>query len=299
MTDDTIPYIPRNPGDLITAQDWDGMQVEIKKDMASRISASEEKIKQSGVNHATDADEFAGKSAGQWTADLDDRYAPKIHDHEGLTSYRRYMKRFTNDPGFDRLLLPHKLGRYPLVDAYELMPVVGTVNDQTQSFAGCKLFFYYGNEDADTYGLWAVAYRDRVPLGLRFGPLLAELKVSYTDHTSIEDLLNDFWDALARDPNDRIPHCHSPWTDESCERHRTVANLKSSGQWDDLYLAIRPRKLAIGSVVGGAGPGGMASTGIVQVTHANYDTLLVEVAEFPVDEGQGPRPLDLMFLLRS
>jgi hypothetical protein len=298
MTDDTSPYIPRNPGDLLTAKDWDDMQVDIKKDMTSRISASEQKIKESGVNHAMDADEFAGKTADQWTAELDNRYAPKVHDHEGITSYRRYMKRFTNDPGFDRLLLPHKLGRYPLVDAYELMPAASTINDQTQSFASCKLFFYYGNEDADTYGLWAVAYRDRVPLGLRFDPLLAELKVAYTDDTSIEDLLNDFWDALAKDPNDRIPHCHSPWTDECCERHRTVAQLKSSGQWDDLYLGIRPRKIAVGSVVSTPEGGTIPGTGIVQVTQANYDTLLVEVVEFPTDAGT-PRALDLMFLLRS
>lgn len=298
MSDDTA-YIPRSPGDLITAQDWTDLQVRIKQDMSARIAAVEQKIKAAGVDHAGDADEFSGKSADQWTSDLDGRYAAKVHDHEGTAAYRRYIKRFTAEPGFEKILLPHGLGRYPLVDAYELVPVVDSLDPKAAGFAGCKLFFYFGGEEADAYGLWAIAYRDRVPLGLRFGPLLAELKVAYTDDTTIEDLLNDFWEALARNPNDRLPHCHSPWTDECCERHRTVAQLRSSGQWDDLYLAIKPRKIAFDTTQGAAGDGPATDSGTVQVTHADYDTLLVEVVRFPADEQGTKRPLDLMFLLRS
>jgi len=36
MADDPKPYVPHNPGDLITAEDWNDMQVDVRKDMAAQ-----------------------------------------------------------------------------------------------------------------------------------------------------------------------------------------------------------------------------------------------------------------------
>ncbi len=291
MTDDTLPYLARHPGDVITAKDWDDVQVMIKTDMTQRIAAAEQEIRQNGVDHAGDAGKFAGKSDQEWLGDLDGRYARKVHDHEGVAVYRRYIKQFKHDPPYDKIMIKHNLGRYPLVTAARLVPVTTAAG-----YEDCKLFFYYGNTDADHFGLWAQAYRDRLPLGLPIGPLLTELAVVYNDNTSIRDLVNDLGDALAKDPNDRVKFCHSPWIDECCERNRTVGDLRRNGQFDDLYLAIRSRQC----VIGFDPPPDVTRPPVrVEVTHVNYNTLLVEVDNFESDGNDGWLPLDLMFLLRS
>ena len=40
MSDDTKPYISHSPGDLITAEDWNGMQTDVRKDMAEKIKTA-------------------------------------------------------------------------------------------------------------------------------------------------------------------------------------------------------------------------------------------------------------------
>lgn len=291
MTDDTKPYLARNPGDAITAKDWDDMQVMIKGDMTQRIDAAVQDLRQTGVDHAGDSTRFSGRTDHDWLTQLDGRYAPKVHDHEGAAVYRRYIKQFRHDPPYDKIMIKHGLGRYPLVVASRLLPVTTAAG-----YEDCKLFFYYGNADADQFGLWARAYRDQVPLGLPIDPLLTELAVAYTDQTSIQDLVNDLGDALAKDPNDRVKFCHSPWIDECCERNRTVGDLRRNGQFDDLYLAIRPRQCVVG--VDPAPAAGQAPVH-VDVTHVNYTTLLVEADSFEQDAKGNFLPLDLMLLLRS
>jgi len=283
MPDDT-PYISHTPGDPITAEDWNSVQVQIKEDIRGQIGKAEDEIRHGVVDKATDADKFADKSEADWTTELDQRYAAKIHDHEGQSVYRRYIKRFSGEPGLDKVLLRHDLGRYPLVDVYELLPV----NDA--KFPNCKILFYYGHEDADPNDLWVKVIRDRVPLGLPFDEVLGQLGVAYEDDDVIEDVLNDMWDALARDPNDEINHCQTTWVDECCGERRTVAQLKAAGNWDDLYLALRPKKRGLVMTAGQK----TAPAVEVAVTEVNYRTLLIETTGFTA----ASPPLDLMFLLR-
>jgi hypothetical protein len=288
MAAETTPYIDRNPGDLITAEDWDGVQVMIKEDIGARIEAAKEDIRHTGVDQAGNADKFSGKSETDWTNQLNDRYAAKVHDHEGQSVYRRYIKRFTGEPGLDKVLLDHDLGRFPLVDVYELLPV--TTKD---GFADCKLLFYYGHQDADDFGLVVKVYRESIMRGLPFEQILAELGVHYEDDDTIEDVLNDMWDALRKNPNDEITHGTSPWVSDSVGQRRTVLELKRADQWSDFYLAIQPRKCGKG-----ADPlsrGEVVVQGCqVDITHVNYGTLLVETHGLNSDSP----PLDLMFLLR-
>jgi hypothetical protein len=288
MSTQTLPYIPQNPGDLITAGNWNGIQVMIKEDINNKIEAAKEEIKKTGVERADNADQFDNKTPKEWTDDLDQRYAPKVHDHEGLAVYRRYIKEFTNE--LDQVLLHHDLGRFPLVDVYQLLPVTAK-----KDYEDCKLLFYYGHADAEEFGLWVRVYRDRVPLGVPFEGLLAELGVEYDDDDTIEDVLNDMWGALMRDPNDEIKHCTTPWVEDCCGQRRTVKDLKDANQWPDLYVAMKPRKCGKGADLDLNDGQLRGPTCQVEVTHVNYQILLVEAMGMKAADS----PMDLMILLRS
>jgi hypothetical protein len=298
MADECTPYIPRNPGDLITAEDWNDLQCKLQEDIQSTAAATEEKIKEEGVSQADNADKFDGRTPKDWTDELDERYAEKVHDHEGMAGYRRYIKRFSSE--LDKVLIHHKLGRFPLVDVYRLERVVGekASSEIHAEYGHCKLLFYYGHADAEDFGLSHQIYREKIRLGLPFGPLLDELGVEYEDDDTIEDVLNDMWDRFMQDPNDEIDHCQSPWVAECCGKRRTVADLKKADQWNDLYLAILPlRVLAGDSVCGREGaPGGdIRPQCKLTVAQVNYDTIYLEVKNLTENDP----PLDLMILLRS
>jgi hypothetical protein len=281
-TTELSPFIAREPGDLITADDWNGMQRKIKDEIRAQTQAAKEELKHEGVDRADNADHFATMSEQDLTDKLDERYASKVHDHEGPSAYRRYIKEFTSDPGLDSVLLEHGLGRFPLVDVYELLPVAPS----DKSLGKCKLLFFYGHADEDRLGLRERVGRDRVTIGIPFEEVLRELGVEYSEDHQIEDVLNEMWDAFLRDPNDEISHCTTPWVDECCGERRTIKELKEAGDWDDLRLALRPRKCGMGTDAPGC---------TVEVRHLTYSTLLLQVAAKALTAG----PLDLMILLRS
>jgi hypothetical protein len=288
-TTELSPFIAREPGDLITADDWNGMQRKIKDEIRAQTQAAREELKREGVDRADNADHFATMSESDLTDKLDERYAPKVHDHEGPSAYRRYIKEFTKDPGLDKVLLEHGLGRFPLVDVYQLLPVAPS------KFPGCKLIFYYGHADADELGLRErVGRSDWVYIGIPFEEVLRELGVEYSEDNQIEDVLNEMWDAFLRDPNDEIEHCTTAWVDECCGERRTIRELKEAGDWDDLRLALRPRKCGLGTF---AMSTEAKTTCIVEVRQLTYSTLFVDVATNALADAD--LPLDLMILLRS
>lgn len=272
------PYIEAHPGELITAQTWNEVQIDIKKDIADEIEAAKDDIRHTGVDKAKDADEFAGKTSEEWTGELDQRYAPKAHDHEGQSVWRRYIKRFT--PKVNEALLAHELGRFPLVDVYELLTVA------TLEGKACKILFFSGHADTDELDLRVEVYRDRALRGIPFDQVAAQIGLEYNDDSSIADVVDDFWTQFMLDPNDDIEHCQTAWVDECCERNRTVGELKKAGDWDDLFIGLNPHKVGFGPASGTA----------VDVSHVNYDTLYLR-ANFP---GAAPAAttLDLMLLLR-
>ena len=294
------PYIEANPGELITAQAWNQIQVDVKEDIADQVEAAKDDIRHTGVDTSKDAGEFSGKTPEEWLQELDERYAPKTHDHQGVTVWRRYIKRFT--PEINEALLVHGLGRYPIVDTYVLHPVA-TAGDQ--AFSKCKVLFFSSHADADDLGLRVRVYRDRALRGIVFEKLAAEVGLEYTETSSIADVLDDFWTQFILDPNDEIDHCQTPWVDTCCEQNRTVAELKKAGDWDDLYIALNPRKCAVGAQLN-TNPSDttlqlLAPDCRVEVAHVNYETLYVaaDPANWPTDADTGDAlPLDLMLLLR-
>lgn len=289
------PWIPASPGDLITADNWNDVQRYARADIkqsAADLQTKIDDVKQGLEN--VNAVKFGGKTPDQWA----EQFAPRIHDHEGQSVYRRYIKEFTQQ--VNQAFLSHKLGRFPIVDVYELLPVVDPIPTNLPAaeqgrYNDCKLLFYSGHADVDRLNLMVSVYRDRVPLGLPLEQVLGELGVQYDGNTSIADIVNDMWNAFRRDPNDELKHCTTPWIDDCCERDRTVEELKRAGEWDDLYLAYKPAKCA------DCGPSAGQDTtdgadGIrfdVDIMQVNYDTLLIQANNLVQNQ-----VLDLMFLLR-
>lgn len=280
---ETAPYFPAEPGQLISAERDNDLQVAIRDDIAVQIAAAKEEIIEGRVERAGDAEKLGGKTPAELTDENDERYAPKHHDHEGRVGYRRYVKHF--DDEVTKRFLTHELGRFPIVDVYALLPVVGP-DAKGDEFTGCKVLFFGGHDDADRYDLRVRAYGDRALRGIRFERWLDELGVEYEDDDTIADVVSDMWDAFMKDPNDEIPdgHCQTGWVDECCQRNRTVGELKKSDEWDNLAIALKPVKFGLGD----------ASPGIVRVEHVNYDTVYLEIENLP----KGEKDLDLMVLLR-
>jgi hypothetical protein len=126
MTDEKTPYINGKPGDLITAENWNQVQIDIKKDIDSRVgevNAALEEHKKAPV----DASTFAGKDPEEWTDDLDKRYALLNHSHDGVRRYQCYFLELETVDGIIGRLQPaviiHDMKRHPIVQVYELLAV--------------------------------------------------------------------------------------------------------------------------------------------------------------------------------
>jgi hypothetical protein len=235
---DQQPWVPADPGELIQAGKWNEAQQYARAGIADLEQSTASTVEELRVElRNVDAVRFGGDTPEEWSG----TFAPRQHNHEGQSVYRRYFKRF--DEISQEAFLQHDLGRYPLVDVYELRPVVGPrprAAQASQALLSAKLLFYYGHVDADEYDLRLRIGSERRPLGVPFWQALAEAGVEYEDDDTIEDVLNDLWTELARDPGDEIDHATTPWVDQNCGNRRTVRQLKDADQWRDLRLGIRP-----------------------------------------------------------
>jgi len=306
MANETTPYMPRNPGDLITAEDWNEVQVKVKEDMQDRIQAAKEQIKKTGVDRADNADKFDNKTPKDWTDDLDERYAPKVHDHEGPDVYRRYLKRLKAD---QKVVLEHKLGSFPLVDVYELLPIAP---DLSENPINEKFYLYYHHEERDRDLLFTEDRgMVRWPWGTPFEQLLSEYNVEWEDDDSLGDVINDFLDGFFKSPVvDHMEHSTSPWIND--HRKMLIGELKKRDEWPDIRWVFRPHKLIVGLPPVGPHewPESFSTPSWVDVIHLSYDALAVITPadlEGTVHEetasgetSKVPRmAIDLMILLRS
>jgi hypothetical protein len=309
MADENTPYIQRNPGDIWTAEDWNGVQMKIKDDIMGKIQDAMEQIEKTGVQRADNADKFANKAPGDWVKDLDQRYAQKLHEHEGQEVYRRYHKRFSKE--VPTAFLEHKLGRFPLVDIYEMMevsPEIVTSGLETSDGNPAKFFLYYHHEESDRFKLDVKVYRDRAKLGIPLEAALTEYGVEWEEDDTLQDVRNDLWDKLFALPNDEISHVSSPWIEEKCIERSKVGELIENDEWQDIRLAFRPvkcdllfcRALETQTNTGAEGTVRAAppapTTVPLRITHVNYDTMLVEIARPDLFLAQSF--IDIMLLLR-
>jgi hypothetical protein len=244
-------YIPRNPGDLLTAEDWNDVQRRIKEDIAQQIRDEVAKIKhvaQSDSAHKLDdktADELAKSILEQARQELPKR-----------TGYSRIFKRL--ELGAETVI-KHELGGYPLVDIYALHPFDVVCSEDDQKNQEQAYFFLYhqserrirftpvGKEASPGPGIEIEPSggASGTPFRIAFADMLVYYNVQYNDSSTLEDLETEFWDAFLKDPNDQFDdaeRCHSPWFDRNSGERRTVGELKSRGDWDEIWFKVVPRK---------------------------------------------------------
>src|SRR5262252_8790430 len=89
MANETAPYISRNPGDLLSAEDWNQVQVDIKNDIAGQIQKAMGQIED--VPHADDADKLDGKSLEDITKDIIQKVLEMVKHQAG--GYQRLFRR--------------------------------------------------------------------------------------------------------------------------------------------------------------------------------------------------------------
>ncbi len=242
----TEAYLTRNPGDLLTAEDWNDLQVKIKADIAGQVQSGIQAI--TTVPNAQNALKLENKSAEEWAQEIVRRALQQIPERTG---YQKLFKRLKPN---EEKVIEHGLEACPLVDVYALDTFeVVCSEDEQKNKASVNFFLYHSSEKklrhttGGTTEVFDIEPTDGTPpFRIAFAEMLALYEVQYTDDTSLDDLENEFWKAFFAAPNDEFDddkYCHSPWFDKCCCDNKTVADLKKRGDWDDLWLQMRPKKV--------------------------------------------------------
>jgi hypothetical protein len=287
MAEQLTPYIDRSPGDLITAEDWDDVQIKIKEDIAAKISTAINAIKT--VPYAENAGKLSGQTTEELTKDIIDKALAQIPTRTG---YRRLFKVLKF--GEEEVVIKHDLHEMPLVDVYQLDYFRVVCSEDDEKYESWVTFYLYHSsekklrykpEGGTTVSI-DIEPTDGHVYRIPFTDMLLRYNVSYTDTSSLEDLENDFWKAFFAAPNDEFDddqYCHSPWFDRCCRERSSVSSLKQKGDWDDVWFQMRPRRTVNFPVsVGPVEEGPTAAPTQVQVTHFDFDTLGVRLLAAPI-----------------
>ena len=288
MSDAPTPYVPAKPGDLITAENWNGMQVDVQQDIAKQLAAGIAGLK--NIDHATDADKIGGMTVADLTKYILDRAFAQLPKRTGYMQILCNLE-FTT-AGVDKLI-QHGLKAYPLVDLYELeyFLVVCAKDDAPADAQAEWVLFYLYHADERRLRIpnqtGAVDIETDPKFRILWKNLLDQFQeqklLDYTDDTTLDDLEVDFWRALFKSPpNDEFDpdtYCHSPWFEKCCGEKRTVGDLKRHGDFDDIYLKMMPRKKTDVSLkIGGSTPPEPAN---VQVSQLDLDTIALRLLAAP------------------
>lgn len=246
MENETKPYKTCYPGDAITAQDCNDVQVMIKEDIAAQTQAAVDGIQK--VPEAGNADKLENMT-------LDDlkELMEAFCEKPARTGYQQLFKILKLG---EENVIEHGLTASPLVDIYQLeyFPVVAT-EDDFRFLTWVNFFLYHSSEkrlrfkeeEADTSTMVSVDIepRDGHAYRIPFQDMLDLYEVEYTPSSSLGDLETEFWQKFCSAPNDEFDddqHAHSPWFDRCCREHRSIESLKKKGNWDDIWFQMRPRK---------------------------------------------------------
>jgi hypothetical protein len=288
MASAPTPYVPAHPGDLITAEAWNSMQLKAQQDIAAQIAAAIAGVKT--VDHANDADTLSHKNLDAITQYILDQVFAQLPKRTG------YMQYFCNlrlgaDPS---KIIKHGLKAYPLVDVYQLeyFPAVCAKDDTpAETKPEWVLFYLYHGDERRVHGVDIESddptLRSNPPFRVLWKTLIDQMvenkQLQYTDDTTLDDLELDFWKALFTDPNGRFDPdatCHSPWFEKCCGEKRSVADLTRHGDFDDIWLKVKPVKTinwAATSVTGRDNASAQIEPSNVRVAHLDTDTLMVQL----------------------
>lgn len=246
---DTRPYRETSPGDLITADLFNDVQVQTRDEIVRRVAEALAGVKE--VDRARDAAKLEGKTAQEWA---DEIVARAVRALPARTGYRCVFKRLRWD---EPAIVRHGLGAYPLVEVCQLarFQVVASA-DEVLAVENVCWFLYHRTEmkirkpkDNTTASVPAL-----IPIEESRGPvfkhtfqsMLDLYEVKYTEQSTLGDVVNEFWKKLFSSPNDpfdETTYANSPWMDRCCGDRRTVESLKRGGEWDDLFLKVKPQRI--------------------------------------------------------
>lgn len=246
MTKTAPPYMEKNPGDLIKAEDWNELQCRIQEDIEAKSAAAVAALEE--VGRAGDAEKLGGRTPDEWLEDAVARVLEKLHAERG---YRMYFKRLKVG---EETTIEHQMGDFPLVDVYQLdyFPVVFCEDKET--FPVWTLFYLqHGDEKRVRYttsgterGTIDVQPPDQPSFRLSLGELLQRFDVDFTRCTSLSDVEHELWTAIFERPgNDDFlddQYGHSPWFDKHCREEMSMAIAKRKGYLNNLWIQLRPRK---------------------------------------------------------
>lgn len=290
MPTETDLYVPRNPGDLVTAEDWNDLQKKIQEDIDAKVKKGVEGV--TSVKNAESADKLQDKTPEQLAKEIVDKALAELTK---VTGYRNYFKLLK--VGQDSVL-KHGLRAFPLVDIYQLdyFQVICSKNEQKTS-NWVNYYLYHSSEKtlrdsaaarSDVSAPAVVIQPTKEPyFRIPFSEMLSRYNVEFTEDSSLDDLVTEFWQAFFNDPNDAFDddqYCHSPWFDRCCGDRRTVAALKKAGNWDELWFKMLPRK-TINYVPLPTQPGlPNAAPSNIQVVHYDFDTLGLKLLANPTPQ---------------
>lgn len=280
MSSQPSPYIARSPGDLVTAEDWNDVQIQIKEDIGKQIQDAVQKV--DNVPNAQNAGKLEQKTADELAENILKRVLQELPLHTG------YMKLFKRLKTGEEKVVKHDLHNCPLVDVYQLeyFEVVCSEDDEKHR-EKVNLFLYHSSEKRIRFegGSVEIEPSPGTPYRIAFKDLLAIYKVQYTDTTSLGDLETEFWKAFFADPNDEFSddqYCHSPWFDRCCGEKKSVKELKDRGDWDDLWLKLVPRKTINYPLPPGSDADPTPGPTQIQVVHFDLDTLGIKLLKDPI-----------------
>lgn len=307
MANETTPYIERNPGDLWTAEDWNGVQEMIKKDIAGQVGGVQTALDEH-IQPPHDADTLDGKTPEQWRNELDQRYAHLDHEHDGVRRYRRY---FLELEWIGTILPPaviiHNMGRNPVIQVYELQDLpIAADPPLSRQFKFC----FCGPEHHDEEAIpFKTKSWDERHWGDPIDKMIDELGRGLEDEQREEfdaqfkdDFTLDVWlrniERRLFEPGPAQYHFdvddvyRTQWVKDNSGT--PVGTLKDQGQWPPRFV-YRPR-LVNATIFR---PDGLTRVEFVDCFHLNVNE--VEIAPHPRSEqpeGE-PTPLCVMVLLRS
>lgn len=307
------PFLERNAGDLITAEDWNEMQQLIKSALAENAEGDAENIARLEAALAdVDATRFGGKTPQEWTEEYDKRYI-KRDDAIAAGEYRRYFKqadRLIVGPAGTQFIEPvvieHNLCRFPIMQVYALQPLFPSPlpgDDRDPPFANqpfdvqdVRFLVYYASKRDPVAEHLRTESSDWFYWGDHLYGWLDYFGIQPAESQSFDDLLNDFWGAmfnpgLEQDQFRRDSYGHTAYVERWIQDDKTVGDLVREGRWDDLRVAIRPVLLSSGMQLSleGRNTPQWWNTNAIYAIHLSQNAVEIRV----------PHAMDLMVLLRS
>ncbi len=243
---DPYPNAKVAPGDLITAELFNGLQASIKKDIAAQIKAAVEAIK--NVDKSGDSDKLGGKTPKELEEEIIQRALAEIPKRTG---YQMIFKRLEKDKPE---IINHNLKVFPLVDAYQLDYFEVVCADGEEKENKFVNFYLYHSDETEQKSATPGEKRkliiessedDQFVFKIEFAKMLDVIGVKYTQSQSLGDVVTEFWQKLFSKPNDKFDvdqYCNSFWFEKCCGDNRSISTLMQRGDWNNLRFQMRARK---------------------------------------------------------